>query len=463
MARDPAAPDANAHADDAAESRPLFARKVPLWSLVLVLNLAVIAVVAVAALVRSADRNGAAGAIALEIGAIPDTVGNWWKGPVPWFTGTYEKLPAGFQRNAAGGFVDPGYALITPYDLTRGRATVQLIRLSDGKMLKEWLPDVAAINARSKFRSAIVDLARDKGVERMRPMHPLLMPNGDLVIHDNTPLARIDACGKPVWVVDGIFHHSLETADGHLVIPGRLAKSAVPGVGAKFADETLETVSPGGKVLKVERLIDIFDRSGLGGMWRGRPYVEDPFHLNDIEPVPGDGPYWKKGDQFLSLRNMSLIALYRPSTGRIVWSKAGPWSAQHDVSFLDDHRIMIFDNHVINTVAGRRVDGNSQLKVYDFATDQVTTPLAATFAKRNIATATQGRATPLPNGDVVVEETERGALMRIAPDGSLRWRYVSADSTGRRLWLSWSRYLDPRTPGMMAAITAATTAKEQCT
>ena len=37
---------------------------------------------------------------------------------------------------------------------------------------------------------------------------------------------------------------------------------------------------------------------------------------------------------------MSLIALYRPSTGRILWTRAGPWSAQHDVSILDDHRIM---------------------------------------------------------------------------------------------------------------------------
>lgn len=442
--------------------RPWISRPVPLWTLILLLNVSLVLIIAVAALTRSAEKHGSLGQFVLQIGQIPDTIGDWWKGPTPYYSGKYEKLPAGFTRNVARSFVDPGYALITPYDVKRGRATVQLIRLSDGKLLKEWLPDVAAINAQSRFKSAIVDLARDKSVDRMRPMHPMLMPNGDLIIHDNTPLARIDACGKPRWVIDGIFHHSLEQADGTLLIPYRLAKSSVPDVGAKFADEALGWVSPDGKLLKSERLIDIFDRSGLGGLWRGRPYEEDPFHLNDIEPVTNSGKYWQKGDLMLSMRNMSMIALYRPSTGKIVWSKAGPWSAQHDVSLLDDHRIMVFDNRVRWGVAGRRVDGNSRLLVYDFATDNVSSPLARTFARRGIATATQGRATPLANGDVMVEETERGALMRIAPDGSLRWRYISADSSGRRLWLSWSRYLDPAAPGVASAVAAATSSKEQC-
>ena len=444
--------------------KPLLARRVPLWTLVLAANLGLILTVAVAALARSAEKHGTLGVAAMQIAEIPDTIGDWWKGAAPFTAPPYQKLPAGFRRNTLRSFVDPGYALITPYDTKRGRATIQLIRLSDGRMLKEWLPDVAAINARSHFRSAIVDLYRDKSVDRMRPMHPMLLGNGDLLIHDNTPLSRIDGCGRPRWVIDGIFHHSLErAADGSLWIPYRLARSNVPGVGVKFADEALAQVDERGRLIRVERLIEIFDRNDLGGLWRGRPYEEDPFHLNDIEPVLSSGPYWRQGDLILSLRNMSLIALYRPSTGRILWTRAGPWSAQHDVSILDDHRIMVFDNHVSWGAAGRRVDGNSRLLIYDFATDRLTSPLANTFARRGILTATQGRATPLPNGDVMVEETERGQLMRIAPDGSLRWRYVSADSAGRRLWLSWSRYLDPNDPGVLSAVKAATTTREQCT
>lgn len=438
------------------------ARRVPLWALILAINLAVILIVAVSALARDAEKHGAVGAAALAVSRVPNTIADWWRGPAPFSSQHYAKLPAGFVRNTASGFVDPGYVLVTPYDVARRRASVQLIRLSDGKVVKEWLPHVAAINARSHFTSAIVDLRRDKNVHRMRPMHPMLLANGDLIIHDNTPLARIDGCGRPEWVIDGIFHHSIERAgDGSLWIPYRLARSALADVGPKFADEGIAQVTDGGRVVKVERIIDILDRNGMGGLWRGRPYAEDPFHLNDIEPVLASGRYWRRGDVLLSLRNMSLLILYRPSTGRIVWSKTGPWSAQHDVSLLDDHRVMVFDNHVRWGADGRRVDGNSRLLVYDFATGQVTSPLARTFERRGISSATQGRATPLPNGDVMVEETEGGRLMRLAPDGSVRWRYVSADASGRRLWLSWSRYLEPDAPGIQSAVRAATL-KEPC-
>ena len=48
-------------------------------------------------------------------------------------------------------------------------------------------------------------------------------------------------------------------------------------------------------------------------------YLDDGLHLNDIQPALTDSPYWKKGDLFLSLRHKSLILLYRPSTGKIIW------------------------------------------------------------------------------------------------------------------------------------------------
>ena len=39
----------------------------------------------------------------------------------------------------------------------------------------------------------------------------------------------------------------------------------------------------------------------------------DPIHLNDIEPVRKDGPYWRKGDLFLSLRSPSIVMLLHSS------------------------------------------------------------------------------------------------------------------------------------------------------
>ena len=73
----------------------------------------------------------------------------------------------------------------------------------------------------------------------------------------------------------------------------------------------------------------------------GNDYENDPIHLNDIQPVDFDGDYWKKGDVFLSIRNQSMIMLYRPSTNQIIWIGNGPYLHQHDVDIIDDHRIAI--------------------------------------------------------------------------------------------------------------------------
>ena len=74
-------------------------------------------------------------------------------------------------------------------------------------------------------------------------------------------------------------------------------------------------------------------------------YGDDPIHLNDIEPVNFDSNHWLKGDIFLSIRSLSLIILYRPSTNKVIWYKQGPWRFQHDIDIIDEGTIAIFDNN----------------------------------------------------------------------------------------------------------------------
>ena len=195
-------------------------------------------------------------------------------------------------------------------------------------------------------------------------------------------------------------------------------------------------------------------------LWRGHPYNDDPIHLNDIQPVLVSGPHWQRGDLFLSLRNLSTVMLYRPSTGRILWHRSEPWLFQHDVSIVDDHRISVFDNHwrfAWDQPEQAEVDGNNHVLVYDFASDTISDPLAGALKRLDFHTRAQGRATPLANGDFMLEETEYGRVLRVAPDGTVRWRYIAADSAQRRYELRWSRYLDTIADGI--GIQAAEKAK----
>lgn len=442
----------------------LVSRPVPMWVLLLLVIVALVALILFGSLVRTAATSGRAGEVAMDIATIPRTVKRLLHGHRPdepfrpYYGGSYQKLPNGFTRNTAQPFVDPGYVLLTAFDDRLNRPVVRLLRLRDGKVVHEYRPDIDAINARSHFQSPLIDLKRDRGVGRNLMMHPLLMPDGGLVIHDSSPLARVDACGRPEWVVDGIFHHSVEPGLGSTIwAVYRYPVARQPDVGPAFDDEAIAQVSATGKPLLLRRIADILDANGLGEMWRGRPYVDDPFHLNDVQPVLTSGPYWQRGDLLLSLRNLSMLLLYRPSTGRVIWHREGPWAMQHDVSIIDDHRISVFDNHWRFAAPEGEVDGTNRIAVYDFATGQVSYPYAAGTQRNDIMTRAQGRATPLPNGDMMIEETERGRLLRMAPNGTIRWRYISADAAMQRYQLRWSRYLDPTTDG--AAIQAAENAR----
>lgn len=423
--------------------------------MLLLLLLGAVLTVAFGAMVRSAMIDGRTDGLVLDIASTPRTLKHLFRQRVakggdfrPSVDGAYQALPGGFTRNAAQPFVDPGYMLLTAFDEAQRRPVLQLIRLSDGRLMRTYRPDITAINARSTFTSALIDLKRDRDVSRNLMMHPLLMPNGDLVIHDSSPLARVDACGRVKWVVDGIFHHSVEpAADGSLYAVYRYPTPRLPGAAPTFNDEAIAHVSADGKLLGLERIADILDRNGLGMLWRGHPYTDDPFHLNDVQPALRSGPYWQRGDLFLSLRNLSLVMLYRPSTGQVLWHRLGPWSMQHDVAILDDHRISLFDNDLRFAAPEGVVDGTNRIPVYDFATDRVRFPYAAAMQANHVATRTQGRQLPMPNGDIIIEETERGRLLRLAPDGTVRWRYIAADSQMHRLQLRWSRYLDPVSDG----------------
>ena len=133
--------------------------------------------------------------------------------------------------------------------------------------------------------------------------------------------------------------------------------------------------------------------------------------------------------------------LFRPSTGKVLWSRQGLTHAQHDIQILDDHRIAVFDNNTRPSWP-HKVAGHNRTAFYDFANDKLSHPFDAALAKERVATQTQGRQTILANGDAVIEETRYGRILRLASDGTVRWRYISAYADGKRIVLGWSRYLE---------------------
>ena len=144
---------------------------------------------------------GIIGEIALELASIPK---NFRDGLSLMLDGEKKALAAGNKRfgdERGFKFIAPPaadapheYLLLSRYDGTIARSTVELVDLHENRIIHRWLPDFAALNARSKLRSNLVDLERDRTPERTRIMHPLLAENGDIIFQDASPLARVGPC-----------------------------------------------------------------------------------------------------------------------------------------------------------------------------------------------------------------------------------------------------------------------------
>lgn len=429
----------------------LLFRRVELWLVLLLVIAGIVGAVGFASVVLGAaehGRYGAVGKVAVAVAETPTTLRRLLSPDdslVVYRSERFDAEPTGWSYPSGDPSRLPdGYLLLSRYDGTLRQHVIELTRLRDGSVVHRWTPDADALLDGVSRASSFSDYANwDRA--HFREIHPWLTPDGGLIVKDHfSPLFRLDACGRREWVIDDrVFHHSTEPdADGNLWIPTLVEPHTVAKVRKDFFEDGIAAVSPDGKVLFERSLTAKLLEDGYGPVLfaNGRYHV-DPTHLNDVEPVLADGPYWKKGDLFLSLRNLSMILLYRPSTDQILWTKTAPWASQHDVDLLDDHRIAVYDNDVEDRGGLPLYDGASEVMVYDFDTGAVTSPWKAPFETNAIRTYAAGLFTALPGGYALVEDVTEARLLVLAPDGSVAARYVNRAEDGRIYHLGWSRYL----------------------
>ena len=92
-------------------------------------------------------------------------------------------------------------------------------------------------------------------------------------------------------------------------------------------------------------------------------------------------------------------------------------------------------------VDGTKVDGNSEVIIYNFKTNEYYSYLNDSLIKNDVRTMTQGRSEILPNGDLFVEETALGRTLYFNADGSLRWTHVNRAKNSKLYGVGWSRIL----------------------
>lgn len=423
-------------------------KKIEIWILYLVILVSLLAALGFGILVRQ-ELEGR-----VKVGVFSETALLLARSPriIKDFLEHDAQVPDRFpdQRGFEGTGNDyESYLLLSRYDGDLQEGIVELVDLTTFEVLHVWNPDLEALNALVPKEGEFENLDINNAEWRDLLRHPLLLDDGSLVFKRESPLRKIDRCSNLVFQnTHDIYHHSVEKdAEGNLWVPGRLYPYHLPEaqVGTEeFKDDAIVKISPDGDVLFEKSVAEIFIENGLEYLVfavGAQRFDEDPIHLNDIQPVDQDGRFWKKGDLFLSLRSQSMIVLYRPSTNEIVWKGVGPIFHQHDVDILDDAKIAIFNNNARDFVTGHTVDGHNEVIVYDFESGAFSRYLPDALIEEDVRTVTEGLSEILPNGDLLVEETNYGRTLFFNADGSLRWSHVNRASDDKVYRVGWSRIL----------------------
>lgn len=431
-------------------------KKIELWFVLLLMAFGLVGLIVFGAVVRNAaqgnDRFGALGKMSLAVAKIPSTARQMLRSDnaMVAFTRTDFAGKSGWNLDPQQVTDFSGYLLISRFDGDDLRHVVELFDLKTGQVVHSWQPAASDILQGTKKKSNVITFER-WDTRHFRYIHPFIMADGSLLLKDHqSPLMRVDICGNLMWrQEDSFFHHRTEAGlDGTFWIPGRIEPVTNANAPNDQYDDTLTQVSADGKIIYEKSIQELLIENGQKMLlYATGAYRRDGMHSNDIQPVTKDGPHWKKGDLFVSLRHFSMIFLYRPSTNEIIWQQAGPWAAQHDVDIINDHTIAVFNNNSYRYAEDGRgqVDGVSEIVFYDFATDTTSRPYQELFQKHNIRTEAEGLFQILPNCYLLVEEENHGRILLFSEDGNLAAEFFNRAQNGAIYRLGWSRYIDSNT------------------
>jgi len=436
-------------------------KKIELWILLLVIWLGIVFTIVFGWSLKSEligwKRAGILGRIAYNVSNIPTLAHDLLR-----YKKTPEYLPLiknnnwpeinGFSKYGEinqNVYNDKGYLLLSAYSGQKKQSTVKLIRISDQRIIYEWVPDIDEI---SKIHKKIDSdkLPPDFDFtfltkKRYRTVNPLLLNDGSLIFNNfSSYLIKISKCSNVISVTNEITHHSLEQdIQGNIWASIRIYPTIYDTINENYIDDAIAQINKNGEVIYKKSVTEILIENGYKALlWGVGPDAleYDPIHLNDIQPALFNSKYWEVGDLFLSIRNKSTIFLYRPRTNKILWLKTGPWLCQHDVNILNKSQISVFDNNVIRSSPEEKNIGHNKVYIVDFEKDTVLSPYSSILKDLEIMTRTEGRSIILENGDVFIDETNTGRLLRVSTD-SIKWEFTATIDSNSVGMGNWSRYL----------------------
>jgi hypothetical protein len=170
----------------------------------------------------------------------------------------------------------------------------------------------------------------------------------------------------------------------------------------------------------------------------------DYYRLNSLQVLPQTqlglkDRRFKEGNWLISFRHGSMMFTLDGDTKEVAWKciagdVPGCLEGQHSPAMLPDGRVLLFDN-------GRYRGWSRVLEL-----DPVGLKITWEYRAPDFYTLSQGHVQKLPNGNLLVTESEKGRAFELTPDKDIVWEYyhpqvqdesnsMHPESFGRRQWI----------------------------
>jgi hypothetical protein len=320
--------------------------------------------------------------------------------------------------------------------LTSGHGPVALLMDMRGEVLHEWRAEFAQVFPQHPDR--------DRAMEPHRNFwrDAVLFPNGDiLVIWELFGLFKLDRNSRVLWAVAEHVHHDLQITDAGEIAHLQAKRRMISGIPEKPAIEDYIVVrDEAGRELRRLAMSDALRNADWLGLRRvfwaralDRGYglkgkgLFDPFHTNSLRLLSALeaarlGEPFRAGDALVSFAMLDTIALLDMETGTTRWWQQGPFGMQHQPQPTPDGEIILFNNFL---TAER-----SSVVTLDPETRQVIREYSGPEAEP-LYSRRSGRVQVLPNGNVLIVETDGGRALEVTPAGELVWQYRSPYRAGK--------------------------------
>ncbi|RKY10560.1 MAG: hypothetical protein DRP65_06405 [Planctomycetota bacterium] len=274
-----------------------------------------------------------------------------------------------------------------------------------------------------------------------------LLPNGDLLaIVYSRNLVRMDWDSNVKWVNDKRYNHEITDAPGpdFYVLGREDTMDVLFGLPVPFITDYIAVISPDGqtkrkipllkaarrhipfgRVVKIYRWMlkrdnrkSLLERYKEKKHYLGQSTIFDIFHSNTITVIDKDiEGICKKGDLLICIRELDLVGILDLQTEEFVWTWGqGELSRPHHPTFLENGNIQIFDNG--------RIRGYSRIIELDPVSRKIVWQYKASPPK-SFYTAIRGSAQRLPNGNVLITESDRGRVFEITRGGQIVWEFYN--------------------------------------